>query len=296
MTYDLIRERRAKGELLLGILDFRKRILPEMAPVFKSLAQRGQKPNTMFIACSDSRVVPNLFASTNPGELFTLRNVGNLIPKYAHLKQPETVHTSDSAGAALDFSVLELGVRNIIVCGHSQCGAMKAILEDYPSNKDPLKRSGYITNWLKNGVTSKQRFLQLQKSHEADIKHHFELVGGEVISLVVDPELPAQDQVAQINVVQQLEHLMTYDLIRERRAKGELLLHGWYFDIATGDVLSYSDKKQRFVLIDEEKAASLLERIDMVDLGTQPSGSVPNWVVGLRNRNQEDKREDKTKN
>jgi len=259
-----------------------------MAPVFKALSQRGQKPNTMFIACADSRVVPNLFASTNPGELFTLRNVGNLIPKCEYFKEPEIVTTTDSAGAALEFSILELGVRNIIVCGHSQCGAMKAILENYPQNTNPNKRSEFIAKWLQNGVASRQRLVEVQRSNDTEAKYHFELVGGEVISLGVDSDLPEQDQLAQINVVQQLEHLMTYDVIRERRAKGDLLLHGWYFDIATGDVLSYSDKKQRFVLIDEEKAAQLLERLDIADSEIPTSGAnVPNWVVGLRNRHQE---------
>src|SRR3954467_13818539 len=109
-------------KLIQGIIDFRKGLTEESRALFAKLAL-GQKPDSLFIACSDSRVVPNLFASTNPGDRFVVRNIGNLIP-------PKSLSLEDnSALAALEFSVLELNVTDIIVCGHSECGAIKMLCD-----------------------------------------------------------------------------------------------------------------------------------------------------------------------
>src|SRR5690242_9117423 len=109
-------------KLIQGIVDFRNNLTEERRELFSKLAL-GQKPDSLFIACSDSRVVPNLFASTNPGDLFVLRNIGNLIP-------PATSSPQDnSAQAVIEFSILSLNVSDIIICGHSECGAIQALLE-----------------------------------------------------------------------------------------------------------------------------------------------------------------------
>src|SRR5690348_14195817 len=110
-------------KLIQGIIDFRQNLTKENRELFAQLAL-GQKPDTLFIACSDSRVVPNLFASTNPGDLFVLRNIGNLIPPAVG------PHLDCSASAVLEFSIFTLGVSDIIVCGHSECGAMQALCTD----------------------------------------------------------------------------------------------------------------------------------------------------------------------
>src|SRR3990167_1720913 len=112
-------------KLIEGIVDFRKNITEENREAFGKLAL-GQKPDALFIACSDSRVVPNLFASTNPGDLFVLRNIGNLIPP------PSDQDQDNSAQAAIEFSVFTLNISNIIICGHSECGAIKALEECDP--------------------------------------------------------------------------------------------------------------------------------------------------------------------
>ena len=109
-------------KLIHGIVDFRKNLTEENRLLFTKLAL-GQKPDALFIACSDSRVVPNLFASTNPGDVFVVRNIGNLIP-------PASASLHDtSATAALEFSIFSLNVSDIIVCGHSECGAMQALAQ-----------------------------------------------------------------------------------------------------------------------------------------------------------------------
>src|SRR5271154_4035155 len=107
-------------KLIQGIVDFKKNLTDEKRALFAQLAL-GQKPDTLFVACSDSRVVPNLFASTNPGDLFILRNIGNLVPPFTPVSQEAC------AQAALEFSVLNLNIADIIICGHSECSAMQAL-------------------------------------------------------------------------------------------------------------------------------------------------------------------------
>ena len=120
-------------KLIAGIVDFRERILPQYAQRFKELAL-SQAPDALFVTCSDSRVVPDLLASTHPGDLFTMRNVGNLIPPAT----ADGISIGDlSEASAIEYSVLVLSVANIVVCGHSECGAMKAVMANNPRPETP---------------------------------------------------------------------------------------------------------------------------------------------------------------
>ena len=138
-------------KLILGIVDFRERLLPQYAARFRELAA-GQEPDVLFITCSDSRVVPDLVVSTDPGDLFVIRNVGNLVP-------PATVEcnsTGDlSEASAIEYSVLVLKVRNIVVCGHSECGAMKAALA-----RKPVPEAPNLGKWLHHANTAVFRLEQ----------------------------------------------------------------------------------------------------------------------------------------
>lgn len=215
-------------KLIQGIVDFRKNLTHECREMFSQLAL-GQKPDALFIACSDSRVVPNLFASTNPGDLFVLRNIGNLIP-------PVSSQISDnSVSAVIEFSVHTLNVSNIIICGHSECGAMKALSQGVDKQCCPG-----LNSWLKHGEES------LMKVREGNI---------------INPALSEENQVSQINVLQQMEHIASYPFIRERLEKKLLRLHGWWFDIAQADVYCYEESNHQFVLIDENEAKLILERL-----------------------------------
>jgi carbonic anhydrase len=215
-------------KLIEGIVDFRKKLTEENRALFAKLAL-GQKPDSLFIACSDSRVVPNLFASTDPGDLFVLRNIGNLIP-------PVCNHPHETgAQATLEFSVLSLKVSDIIVCGHSECGAMQALVHGLDAHSYP-----YLASWLKYGEEALNKLNQ---------------------GFVINPALSKHNQLSQINVLQQMQHILSYPFVRERSEKKLLRVHGWWFDIAQADVYCYEQQLNQFVLIDDNEAKLILKRL-----------------------------------
>ncbi len=219
-------------KLLRGIIEFRRNSRPDYREKFGRLAA-GQSPDTLMIACSDSRVVPNLFASTDPGDLFVVRNVGNLVPSC----REDGVSTADeSEAAAIEFSLNQLGVSDIIVCGHSECGAVQALLE----GRDAV-RSPNLKAWLRHGEDTQARVAAAPG------------FGGEI---------SPHNRLSQLNVLCQLEHLMTYPIVRERVAEGKVRLHAWWFELGQADVYAYEEHLKRFVLIDEEEAARIMARLD----------------------------------
>lgn len=215
-------------KLIQGIVEFRKNLTEESRALFAKLAL-GQKPDALFIACSDSRVVPNLFASTNAGDLFVLRNVGNLIP-------PASAPLQDnSAWAVIEYSIFALNVADIVVCGHSECAAMKALAYGIDTHCCP-----HLASWLKYGEESLNRVRK----------------GG-----VINPSLSDHNQISQVNVLQQMDHIASYPFIRERMEKNQLRLHGWWFDIAQADVYCYEKDVNQFILMDEGEAQRILSRM-----------------------------------
>lgn len=215
-------------KLIQGIIDFRKNLTQESRALFAKLAL-GQKPDALFIACSDSRVVPNLFASTNPGDLFVVRNVGNLIPPASPLPR------ESSAPAAIEFSLFSLNVSDIIVCGHSECGAMQALLQGVDPGAYP-----YLKSWIAYGEESVRK-----------------VRGG----LTLNPALSMHNQLSQVNVLQQMQHISSYPFVQDRLEKKQLRIHGWWFDIAQADVYCYEQEVNQFVLIDEREGRLILEKL-----------------------------------
>lgn len=215
-------------KLVKGIVEFRQNTLPEYREKFARLAL-GQSPDTLFIACSDSRVAPNVFASTEPGDLFVVRNVGNMVPccgKNGHSTADE------SEAAAIEFALSNLKVSDIIVCGHSECGAMHALLE----GRDKL-RAPNLRSWLRHGEASLPKLEQATQG--------FSRV----------------NQLSQLNVLQQLENLRSYPLVKERLEKNQLKLHGWWFELHTALVYAFEDCEGTFVPIDEQEAERILARL-----------------------------------
>ena len=216
--------------LILGIVDFREQYLPTLAERFRTLAA-GQSPDTLFITCADSRVVPNLLVSTDPGELFTMRNVGNLVPPAT----ADGLSTGDlSEASAIEYAVKILKVANIVICGHSGCGAMKAVLAPAPLDDAPN-----LAAWLHHARPAATRLAQ-----EA------------ATSAVLAP----YDRLSQLNVLVQLEHLMTYPDVRTAVARGALRLSGWWFEIASGDMYAYRPASRTFAVIDRRLAELLIGR------------------------------------
>lgn len=204
-------------KLIQGIMEFRRSKRESVRELFVSLAL-GQKPDCFFIACSDSRVAVNVFASTDPGDLFVLRNVGNIVPPYPDM---------GSAVAALDFAVGNLGVSHIVVCGHSDCGAMRELVRHPgPPEDSPLGA------WLRH-------------AHAAA-----EEAGAD------------QDQISKRNVSLQLEHLRSHPLVRKRESEGTLKLHGIWFHIPKAEVYYLEKAPQDYVLIDDEEGKRILARLD----------------------------------
>lgn len=215
-------------KLIQGIVDFRNNLTEEYRNLFARLAL-GQKPDALFIACSDSRVVPNLFASSEPGDLFVIRNVGNLVP-------PVTSQSEESSTqAALEFSIFSLNISNIIICGHSECGAMQAITDGFDCSCCP-----HLATWLKFGQESRTLIEQ---------------------GKTLDPRLSLNNQISQMNVLLQIEHILSYPFIRERVEKKQLRVHGWWFDIARADVYCFEPDRNQFVLIDKNEAELILQRL-----------------------------------
>jgi carbonic anhydrase len=216
-------------KLIRGIVDFRKNRRPLVKETFAQLAL-GQRPDTLLIACADSRVVPDLFASSDPGDLFVVRNVGNLIPPSG---EPNTPAGDDSEAAAIEFALLNLPITEIIVCGHSECGAIDALIQGRAKVRAPRLRA-----WLRHGEESLER-LPVNR---------------------LDSSVQPHNQLSQVNVLQQIEHLKTYPIVQERLREGTVRLHAWWFDIKEADVYEFDSAEDRFKLIDEFYADLLLER------------------------------------
>jgi carbonic anhydrase len=209
-------------DLLLGLLEFREQSLQLYRDRFRELSE-GQAPDTLFIACSDSRVVPSLLASAEPGELFTMRNVGNLIPP----AQADGTSSGDlSEASAIEYAVSVLAVKNIVVCGHSNCGAMNTVVAGSALDDAPN-----LQRWLDHARPA-LAMTQQQPGAKTD--------------------LPLHDRVSQSNVLLQLEHLSTYPAVRQGLTHKTLSLAGWWFDIATAEMRVYDPLTLSFELLDRE--------------------------------------------
>jgi carbonic anhydrase len=216
-------------KLIQGIVDFRRDVRPGYREAFAKLAL-GQAPDALLIACSDSRVVPNLFASADPGDLFVIRNVGNLIPPAG---DDGTSWNDSSEAAAIEFALLKLQVTDIIICGHSECGAMQALLA---GGDEPFP----LRSWLRHGREALEDFSANQAR---------------------DASLAPHNQLSQLNVLRQIGHLRSYPLVRDRVEAGQLRLHGWWFELRNADVYAYEDDAGRFLIIDDDEAGRLLKRL-----------------------------------
>ncbi len=198
-----------------GIVKFRKEDFERDKEFFQGLKE-GQKPHTFYVGCSDSRVVPNLITKTLPGELFVVRNIANVIPPADNNNE-----TLKCTASILEYAVKYLEVKNIVICGHSNCGGLKALF--YPEEK--LNKLPYVKNWLDliSDLKEKVKDIKDEKLREWEIE--------------------------QLNIVKQLQNLLTYDFVQKRVEEGKLNLLGWYYIIESGEVYNYNFDTKEFELI-----------------------------------------------
>ncbi len=197
-------------ELIKGNERFRNTNFLNLKKELRELVQHGQRPEVLFIGCSDSRVTPDLMLGTKPGDMFILRNVGNFVPPFKH---DEDYHGS---AAAIEYAIAVLKVKHIIVCGHSHCGACKSLYEEIPDNDSFI----HIKTWLKLG----------QKAKERTLKNH---------KFSTEEEMYRATE--RNSIRHQLDNLLTYPDVSKQLEEKSLRIHGWYYDIETAQ-LDYYDK------------------------------------------------------
>jgi carbonic anhydrase len=208
-------------KVVSGIVKFRQGDFETHRKLFAELAN-GQSPEVLFITCADSRIDPNLVTQTKPGDLFICRNAGNIVPPH--------VKVAGGVTASIEYAVAVLGVRDIVICGHTDCGAMKGAL-----NPEALRDLPHVHDWIDHSRAAVE--VVKAKQGQATLK-----------------ELLA---VTEQNVLLQLQHLGTHPAVASRLSTGEIELHGWIYDIETGGVTAYDAKQHKFLPI-EERYSSLL--------------------------------------
>jgi carbonic anhydrase len=199
-------------KLVDGVHTFRSQSFATYRALFRRLAERGQRPETLFVTCSDSRVVPNLITNTDPGDLFLVRNVGNIVP---------SVNLPGGTAAAIEYAVEVLGVTDVIVCGHTHCGAMQALMDPKSIDRLPL-----VKRWLAQA----DRVRTIVEERYAHL----------------GPEEQLAAAVGE-NVLVQLENLREFPFVASRLDSGTLQMSGWVYKIESGEIFSYEPALGQFV-------------------------------------------------
>ena len=207
-------------ELKDGYKEFREELYKENEELFNDLVDNGQSPKTFFVTCSDSRVVPNLITNAKPGDLFIARNIGNFIPPY----QDGSAYLATAS--ALEYAVGVLEVEEVIVCAHSECGAIGSLFKAIK----PTPNNIHIVNWLSLGNEARDEALK---------------------TLPNAPMKEIRDFAEKASAVNQLDNLMTYPLVKERVEQGKLKLKAWHYNIRTGEILTYSKKLKKYIPLEE---------------------------------------------
>lgn len=207
-----------KAKLLEGYKTFRADHFNKFKEEYHRLAEMGQEPTTLVISCSDSRVNPTTILNSDPGEIFVVRNVGNIVPPY---EDDQAYHGISSA---LEYGVMVLGIRTIIILGHANCGAVKAAID---TENDPNKLpTHFVQKWV--GV-----------AHNA-MKHPMCCCDS------INSGNRDQKDIEQASIMNSIANLSTYTFLKEKIEKGDIKVHGWYFDIDSGDLSGFDQEKGCF--------------------------------------------------
>lgn len=210
-------------QLIAGVHKFRNEEFGNYRKLFRQLSQQGQNPHTLFITCSDSRVLAELITHSQPGDLFVVKNIGNIVPPAGARGD------TNSTAAAIEFAVEKLRVGDIVICGHSQCGAISALLGESPVG-DSLP---HLRDWL-NLASPVRETLKRDYAHLQNHEARSTAAAGE-------------------NVLFGLDNLHSYPCVQERLMDGTLRLHGWFFKIATAELFAYDPETRQFTPLVPEK-------------------------------------------
>jgi carbonic anhydrase len=213
-------------KILNGLSKFQQEVYPSHESLFSDLAS-GQRPEVLFITCADSRIDPNLLTQSKPGELFICRNAGNIVPPFG-----ESV---GGVSATIEYAVMALDIEHIVVCGHSDCGAMRGLL-----HPEKVERMPAVSSWLRYGASARAVL-------EENYPH------------VEDPQ--RLRVLTEQNVLAQLDNLRTHPGVAARVRQGSVQLHGWYYDIPSGEVFAYDERARDFVPIHENRRRMSSERV-----------------------------------
>lgn len=205
------KETRPVPRFAAGVVKFQDQVYPKMKDLFEKLSQ-GQAPEALFITCSDSRIETAMITQTDPGELFICRNAGNIVP-------PHTNHTGGIT-ASIEFATAALKVPNIVICGHTGCGAMKGAM-----NPEGLDKLPHVKEWLGYSRAAVAIVDELATSGSPEER---------------------MNMLLEQNVILQLQHLRTHPSVAARLAKGDITLHGWVYDIKTGSVRAWNENTNKF--------------------------------------------------
>jgi carbonic anhydrase len=210
-------------KLVEGIHTFRSQYFAIHRSLFLRLAESGQRPETLFITCADARVVPNLITNTDPGELFIVRNVGNIVP---------SVTLPGGTAAAIEYAVEVLGVSDVVVCGHTHCGAMQALLEPAAVEHLPL-----VKKWL--AQAERVRTIVGERYGHLGREERMAAAVGE-------------------NVLVQLENLREFPFVAKRLESGKLRMSGWVYKIESGEVFSFEPSVGQFIEVGAGRASDVM--------------------------------------
>jgi carbonic anhydrase len=209
------------SSLLDGAESFQKKVFKKNKNKYEDLVKNGQHPKALFIGCSDSRVVPNLITNADPGDLFVYRNIGNFVPPF----DPKIQY--HGTAAAIEYAVSHLEVGDIIICGHSHCGAIKGVYEREKLDENSM---AHLRKWLELGERAKE-IVEIMS-----VKQHFD----------IDEKL---EHTEQISVIFSMQNLLTYPRVAQKIMDGTLSINGWYYKIETGEIFSYDEDDMKFLPI-----------------------------------------------
>jgi carbonic anhydrase len=208
----------ALNKLLEGVRRFRREVYPKNRERYQQAVMQPQRPHTLVITCADSRIDPELLTQSGPGDIFVTRNIGNLVPAYGMML--------GGVSSVIEYAVVALEVSQIVVCGHTDCGAMKGLL-----HREKLTSMPTVNAWLQNAEAA----LSVVEARNAFVNESQKL-----------------EELIEENVLLQLNHLRTHPSVAGRMAQGKLSVYGWVYDIGNGHVNVHEVATNKFVPIGEE--------------------------------------------